>query len=49
LFGIHQLFSLPFNPLGYIERFNKTLKTRKFTWMAAQREQGMVGEGILMV
>lgn len=40
MFHIQQTFSLPYSPLGYIERFNQTLKKKIFTWMAAQRSQG---------
>src|SRR5689334_19909083 len=31
--GIVQIFSYAYSPLGYIERFNKTLKQKIFSWL----------------
>ena len=34
LFGIHQIFSVPYSHLGFIERFNHTIKKKIYSWMA---------------
>lgn len=36
--GIVQIFSYAYSPLGYIERFNKTLKQKIFSWLQSNRE-----------
>ena len=45
MFAVHQIFSLPYSPLGYIERFNQTIKKKIFTWLALEREQGRLTRG----
>jgi hypothetical protein len=37
-FGIIQIFSYPYSPLGYIERFNGTIKRKIFSWLEFNKE-----------
>jgi transposase InsO family protein len=39
--GIFQFFSYPYSPLGFIERFNQTLKKKIFTWLHTNRHHQM--------
>jgi transposase InsO family protein len=39
--GIFQFFSYPYSPLGFIERFNQTLKKKIFTWLQTNRNHQM--------
>ena len=36
-FNVNQLFSFPYHPLGYIERFNRTLKQKIYNWMISNQ------------
>jgi transposase InsO family protein len=40
-YGIFQFFSYPYSPLGFIERFNQTLKKKIFTWLHTNRHHQM--------
>jgi transposase InsO family protein len=40
-YGIFHFFSYPYSPLGFIERFNQTLKKKIFTWLHTNRHLQM--------